>query len=129
MYAHVPRRPHATHVASRLRAWVSTTKRTEIVADIQRSLREHTSSQLVKIRRIVGPSPLVQYRRSFADRDRALLYMKDTARRPYGSPDPRLASASLQIVSGAGHDVPWVKATEAIAHIRAYLDARKGDNR
>ena len=41
----------------------------------------------------------------------------------------RYPSASLQVIAGAGHDVPWVKATETMTYIRAYLDARKGDKR
>lgn len=41
----------------------------------------------------------------------------------------RYPSASLRVVSGVGHDVPWVKAAETTTHIRAYLDARKGDRR
>jgi proline iminopeptidase len=40
----------------------------------------------------------------------------------------RYPTASLQIVDGAGHDVAWVKTAEVLTHIRAYLDARKGDN-
>ena len=40
----------------------------------------------------------------------------------------RYPSASLAVVDGAGHDVAWVKAAEVITRIRAYLDARKGDN-
>ena len=35
-------------------------------------------------------------------------------------------SASLTVVSGAGHDVAWVKAAEVVGHIRPYLSARKG---
>lgn len=35
-------------------------------------------------------------------------------------------SASLTVVSGAGHDVAWVKTAEVLTHIRAYLDARRG---
>lgn len=38
----------------------------------------------------------------------------------------RYPSASLQVVDDAGHDVAWVKATEVLIHIRAYLDALKG---
>jgi pimeloyl-ACP methyl ester carboxylesterase len=38
----------------------------------------------------------------------------------------RYPSASLQVVDDAGHDVAWVKATEVLTHIRAYLDALKG---
>jgi proline iminopeptidase len=41
----------------------------------------------------------------------------------------RYPSATLQIVDGVGHDVPWVKATETTTYIRTYLDARKGDKR
>ena len=37
-------------------------------------------------------------------------------------------SASLQVITGAGHDVAWVKTTETLTHIRAYLDARRGTN-
>jgi pimeloyl-ACP methyl ester carboxylesterase len=40
----------------------------------------------------------------------------------------RYPSASLDVVDGAGHDVAWVKSAEVITRIRAYLDARKGDN-
>ena len=35
-------------------------------------------------------------------------------------------SASLQVVTGAGHDVAWVKTAEVLTLIRTYLDARKG---
>lgn len=35
-------------------------------------------------------------------------------------------AASLKVVNGAGHDVAWVKATEVLTHIRAYLDALQG---
>ena len=38
----------------------------------------------------------------------------------------RYPSASLEVVDGAGHDVAWVKATEVLTTIRAYLDALKG---
>lgn len=38
----------------------------------------------------------------------------------------RYPAASLQVVDGVGHDVAWVKATEVLTHIRAYLDALKG---
>lgn len=38
----------------------------------------------------------------------------------------RYPSATLQVVSGAGHDVGWVKAPEVLTHIRAYLDALQG---
>jgi proline iminopeptidase len=38
----------------------------------------------------------------------------------------RYPSASLRVVAGAGHDVPWVKATEVTNHIRAYLADRRG---
>lgn len=34
--------------------------------------------------------------------------------------------ASLQVVDGAGHDVAWIKTPEVLAHVRAYLDARRG---
>lgn len=37
-------------------------------------------------------------------------------------------SATLKVVPNAGHDVAWVKAGEVVAHIRTYLDARKGGN-
>jgi proline iminopeptidase len=37
-------------------------------------------------------------------------------------------SASLEVVDGAGHDVAWIRTPEVVAHIRAYLDARKGGN-
>jgi proline iminopeptidase len=40
----------------------------------------------------------------------------------------RYPSASLKVVDGAGHDVAWVKSAEVLTHIRAYLDAQKGDN-
>jgi proline iminopeptidase len=40
----------------------------------------------------------------------------------------RYPSASLRVVDGAGHDVAWVKSAEVLAHIRTYLDARKGGN-
>jgi proline iminopeptidase len=40
----------------------------------------------------------------------------------------RYPSASLTIVSGAGHDVAWVKAAEVLTHTRTYLNARRGDN-
>lgn len=39
----------------------------------------------------------------------------------------RYPSASLEIVNGAGHDVPWVKPAEVVSLIRTYLDARTGD--
>lgn len=35
-------------------------------------------------------------------------------------------AASLVVVPGAGHDVAWVKTSEVLTHIRAYLDAREG---
>ena len=35
-------------------------------------------------------------------------------------------SATLEVVSGAGHDVAWVKAADVLALIRPYLAARKG---
>jgi proline iminopeptidase len=38
----------------------------------------------------------------------------------------RYPSASLEVVEGAGHDVAWVKTPEVLAHIRTYLDARRG---
>lgn len=38
----------------------------------------------------------------------------------------RYPSASLEVVDGAGHDVAWVKTPQVLAHIRAYLDARRG---
>jgi proline iminopeptidase len=38
----------------------------------------------------------------------------------------RYPAASLQVVDGAGHDVAWVKTAEVLAHVRAYLDTRKG---
>lgn len=40
----------------------------------------------------------------------------------------RYPSASLEVVNGAGHDVAWVKSAEVITQIRAFLDARKGDD-
>jgi len=38
----------------------------------------------------------------------------------------RYPSATLRVVSGAGHDVAWVKAPEVLALIRAYLETRRG---
>jgi proline iminopeptidase len=38
----------------------------------------------------------------------------------------RYPSASLTVVNGAGHDVAWVKSSEVLDHIRAYLSARNG---
>jgi proline iminopeptidase len=35
-------------------------------------------------------------------------------------------AATLQVVSGAGHDVAWVKTSDVLARVRAYLDALKG---
>jgi proline iminopeptidase len=35
----------------------------------------------------------------------------------------RFPSATLHVITGAGHDVAWVKAAETVTHIRAYLDA------
>lgn len=35
-------------------------------------------------------------------------------------------SASLVVVDDVGHDLAWVKASEALTHIRAYFDALKG---
>jgi proline iminopeptidase len=40
----------------------------------------------------------------------------------------RYPSASLTVINGVGHDVAWIRTAEVITHIRAYLDARKGDN-
>ena len=37
-------------------------------------------------------------------------------------------SASLEVVTGAGHDVAWVKPGAVLSHIHAYLDVRKGEN-
>ena len=37
-------------------------------------------------------------------------------------------SAALQVISGAGHDVAWVKTAEVLTHIRPYLNERKGTN-
>jgi proline iminopeptidase len=37
-------------------------------------------------------------------------------------------SATLHVISGAGHDVAWVKAAESLTRIRSYLNARKGTN-
>src|SRR5690606_18379839 len=36
-------------------------------------------------------------------------------------------SASLEVVTGAGHDVAWVKPGAVLTHIRAYLDDRTGE--
>ena len=41
----------------------------------------------------------------------------------------RYPSASLEVVDGAGHDVAWVKTADVLAHVRAYLDARRGGYR
>jgi proline iminopeptidase len=38
-------------------------------------------------------------------------------------------SASLQVVSGAGHDVNWTHTAEVLTHVRAYLDAIRGATR
>lgn len=38
-------------------------------------------------------------------------------------------SASLSVVSGAGHDVAWVKSAEVVGLIRGYLAAREGGAR
>jgi proline iminopeptidase len=38
----------------------------------------------------------------------------------------RYPSASLEVVEGAGHDVAWIKPTEVVYLIRAYLVARRG---
>lgn len=38
----------------------------------------------------------------------------------------RYPSASLKVVTGAGHDVAWIKTPEVLAHVRQYLDARRG---
>ena len=38
----------------------------------------------------------------------------------------RFPSASLKVVSGAGHDVAWVKTPEVLSLIKPYLDARRG---
>jgi pimeloyl-ACP methyl ester carboxylesterase len=35
-------------------------------------------------------------------------------------------SASLHVVSHAGHDVNWTHTGEVLTHVRAYLSARKG---
>lgn len=40
----------------------------------------------------------------------------------------RYPSASLEVVDGAGHDVAWVRTAQVLAHVRGYLDARKGGN-
>ena len=40
----------------------------------------------------------------------------------------RYPSATLQVVSGAGHDVAWVKTAEVLTYIRPYLAARRGGN-
>ena len=37
-------------------------------------------------------------------------------------------SATLRVISGAGHDVAWVKAAETLTEIRTYLNARKAGN-
>lgn len=37
-------------------------------------------------------------------------------------------SATLEVVDGVGHDVAWIKTSEVLTHVRAYLDARKGGN-
>ena len=36
-------------------------------------------------------------------------------------------SASLKVVAGAGHDVAWIKTAEVLAHVRTYIDSRRGD--
>ena len=38
----------------------------------------------------------------------------------------RYPSASLEVVDGAGHDVAWVKTSEVLTHIRAYLNTLTG---
>jgi proline iminopeptidase len=38
-------------------------------------------------------------------------------------------TATLEVVSGAGHDVAWTNTPEVLAHVRAYLDALKGASR
>lgn len=38
-------------------------------------------------------------------------------------------SASLRIVEGAGHDLNWTHTREVLAHVRDYLDARRGVSR
>lgn len=38
----------------------------------------------------------------------------------------RYPAAVLEVVDGAGHDVAWVKTSEVLAHVRAYLEALKG---
>jgi pimeloyl-ACP methyl ester carboxylesterase len=38
----------------------------------------------------------------------------------------RYPTASLEVVDGAGHDVAWVKTSEVLTHVRAYLDALQG---
>ena len=40
----------------------------------------------------------------------------------------RYPRASLAVVTGAGHDVAWVRTAEVLTHIRAYLDALQGGN-
>jgi proline iminopeptidase len=35
-------------------------------------------------------------------------------------------AGTLQVVSGAGHDVAWIKTSEVIAHVRTYIDAQTG---
>ena len=35
-------------------------------------------------------------------------------------------SAALQVVTGAGHDLAWVKAAEVLTHVRSYLADRRG---
>jgi proline iminopeptidase len=39
---------------------------------------------------------------------------------------PQYPSASLAVVAGAGHDVPWTHPAEVLAQVRPYLDARRG---
>jgi pimeloyl-ACP methyl ester carboxylesterase len=39
---------------------------------------------------------------------------------------PRYPSASLAVIDGAGHDVPWTHTADVLAQVRAYLDARRG---
>ena len=38
----------------------------------------------------------------------------------------RYPSATLAVVTGAGHDVAWIRTLEVLTHIRNYLDARRG---
>lgn len=38
----------------------------------------------------------------------------------------KFKSATLQVISGAGHDVAWVKASDVVVRLRAYLNARVG---